>query len=390
MKHRLFAFFLIIPLLLSACQAAPQESDEAPEEIRAVWISCFDWESAAGKTEDAYRALTDATFSLLRTSGFNTAFVHLRAFSDAFYPSKLFPASAYIAGKRGGALEFDPFALMLESARTYGIAVHGWINPFRISNEPDPAQLCDGEPAKNILAAGDPNGRIAVLDNGIYYNPAAPENHALILAGVKEILENYDVAGIHIDDYFYPSEDPAIDRAQYAAYTNAGGDLPLREWRMQAVNTFVAALYDTVKAADPALTVSISPAGSLENNRETLCADVETWLSQPGYADWILPQLYFGFEHDTLPFDALLAEWAALPRDESVRLLCGLGAYKLGKADPYAGGGKTEWIDDPALLARQLESVRANDAYSGFAFFSFSDLLREEAQTGVGAFLALL
>ena len=389
MKHRLFALILIISLLLASCQAAPEESD-APAEIRAVWISCFDWESAEGKSEAAYRALTDAMFSHLRTAGFNTAFVHLRAFSDAFYPSKLFPVSAYLAGERGGKLSFDPFALMLESAAANGIAVHGWINPFRIANDPDPSKLCDGEPAKDLLAAGDPDGRIAVLDNGIYYNPAAPENHALILAGVNEILQTYPVAGIHIDDYFYPSADPAIDRAQYAAYQAAGGKLPLTQWRTQAVNAFVAALYAAVKAADPALTLSISPAGNLENNRQTLCADVETWLSTPGYADWILPQLYFGFSHETLPFDALLAEWAALPRDESVRLLCGLGAYKLGKADPYAGGGKTEWIDDPGLLAHQLEAVRANAAYSGFAFFSYQDLLRDEAQAGVSAFLTRL
>ena len=389
MKHRLFSLLLIIPLLLCSCQAAPEEPPAEPE-IRAVWISCYDWEPVAGKTEADYRARTDAMFSRLRTAGFNTAFVHLRAFSDAFYPSKLFPVSSYLTGERGGKLPFDPFALMLESAAASGIAVHGWINPFRISNDPDPAALCSGEPAKDILASGDPDGRIAVLDNGIYYNPAAPENHALILAGVKEILTNYDVAGMHIDDYFYPSEDPAIDHVQYEAYRAAGGELPLLEWRTQAVNAFVSALYAAVKAQDPAITVSISPAGSLENNRQPLCADVETWLSTPGYADWILPQLYFGFTHETLPFSALLSQWASLPRAENVTLLCGLGAYKLGREDPYAGGGKTEWIDDPGLLARQLEAVRANSAYSGFAFFSYSDLLRAGAQAGVSAMLALL
>lgn len=388
-RFRFFSLFISIALLLTACQAQTPAPSPDPE-IRAIWISCYDWPSAAGKTAADYRALTDAMFDRIRRAGFNTAFVHLRAFSDAFYPSALFPAAAELAGERGGALAFDPFALLLESAAENGIAVHGWINPFRIAHHTDPARLCADEPAKQLLAAGNPGGRIAVLDNGLYYNPACPENHALILAGIKEILENYAVAGIHIDDYFYPSETPEIDRIQYKEYTDAGGTLPLQDWRKVKINTFVSTLYDTVKAADPALIFSISPAGNLGNNRGALCADVDTWLAKPGYADWILPQLYFGFRHASQPFETLLADWAALPRAEGVRLICGLGAYKLGTRDENAGAGANEWRDDPGLLARQLASVRANAAYSGVALFSYGDLLRPAAADGVSAFSAQL
>lgn len=350
-------------------------------ELRGIWISCYDYTSAAEKTRAEYKAVTDKMFKNIKDCGLNTAFVHLRAFSDAFYESEIYPYSAYIAGKEGADLPFDPFEVMLESAEKYGISVHGWINPFRVSTKKDTSLLSSKNPAKAIIDSGNKNGEICILSNGIYYNPSCTENHKRIIDGVREIISKYDIDGIHIDDYFYPSTDEKVDKTQYAQYKADGGTLSLSEWRTANVNAFVSALYSAVKAQDSSLTVSISPAAKLEDNENKHYADVKLWLSHKGYADLIIPQIYFGFEHETLGFEKLLKQWSDLPKHSSVKLACGMAAYKCSTADNYAGTGKKEWQENTDILARQLKSIRKNSNYNGFVVFSYQDLIRTSCKT---------
>ena len=356
---------------------------ETQTELRGIWISCYDYISAAGKTRSEYKAETDKMFKSIADCGFNTAFVHMRAFSDAFYESDIYPYSSFVAGTEGASLPFDPFKVILESAKKYGISVHGWINPFRVSTKNDPSLLSASNPAKKILDGGNSEGEVCILKNGIYYNPACVSNHKLILDGVREILGKYDIDGIHIDDYFYPSTDKSIDSKQYSQYKASGGALSLAEWRRASVNSFVSSLYSTVKATNSNLTVSISPAAQIEKNKNELYADCALWLSSKGYADIIIPQIYFGFEHETLDFQSLLAEWAALPRNPQIKLVCGLAAYKCGKNDAYAGAGSAEWQENTDILARQLKCIRKNKNYSGFVVFSYKDLNRAACKTEI-------
>ena len=200
---------------------------------------------------------------------------------------------------------------------------------------------------------------------------------------MREILGKYDIDGIHIDDYFYPSTDKSIDSKQYSQYKASGGALSLAEWRRASVNSFVSSLYSTVKATNSNLTVSISPAAQIEKNKNELYADCALWLSSKGYADIIIPQIYFGFEHETLDFQSLLAEWAALPRNPQIKLVCGLAAYKCGKNDAYAGTGSAEWQENTDILARQLKCIRKNKNYSGFVVFSYKDLNRAACKTEI-------
>lgn len=360
-----------------------QAPSATASEMRAIWISCYDYTSAAGKTKAQYKSITDGMFRTIKSNGFNTAFVHLRANSDAFYKSDIFPYSKFIAGKEGASLPFDPFAVLLESAKANGISVHGWINPFRVSTQNDVSALSANNPAKKILDSGNADGRVRVLSNGIYYNPASTENHKLILDGVREIIGKYDIDGIHIDDYFYPTTEASFDKDQYDAYRNAGGTLSLSKWRISNVNGFVLSLYTTVKTSDSSLIVSISPSGQIDKTLNEAYADCRHWLSQKGYADIIIPQIYFGFNHQTEGFSKLLNQWASLPRHSSVKLVCGIAAYKCAKSDAYAGTGKNEWTQSTDILARQTKAIRSNKNYSGVAVFSYSDLNRSACKTEI-------
>ncbi len=381
---RIIPFMMIICLLFSSCQLKnedKQQNTDTFEEMRGVWISCYDHISAYAKTKDKYQAETDKMFETIKNCGLNTAFVHLRAFSDAFYKSDIFPYSAYIAGSQGASLPFDPFEVMLESAKKQGISVHGWINPFRISSKTDINALSKDNPAKTILESGNSERKICILDNGIYYNPTCESNHKLIFDGIKEIIKKYDIDGIHIDDYFYPSTDKSIDRNQYEAYLSSGGRLSLSEWRKTNINVFVSSLYSAVKSINSNLIVSISPAAKIENNENELYADCRLWLSEKGYADLIIPQIYFGFNHETLPFTETLEKWGKLERNSSVTLACGIAAYKCDENYSYLNETeRNDWQSRKNNLTLQINSIRENNEYSGFVVFSYSDLISENCK----------
>ncbi len=376
---RTVLLLLIICFLFGGCKIKEADISDFPtvpatepveikDELRGIWISCYDIESAAGKTREEYSAITDEMFRNIGEFGLNTAFVHLRAYSDAFYKSDIFPYSKYIAGKRGAQLDFDPFEVMLESAEKYKISVHAWINPFRISYKNDITELCENEPAYEFIKSK--STAVGILNSGIYYNPANTDAQKLILDGIREIINKYPVDGIHIDDYFYPEDCDTLDEKEYSDYISSGGKLAKDDWRRAAIDSFVSSMYAAVKSVSDSLTVSISPGARTDVNFNTLYADCEKWLNTDGYADCIIPQLYFGFEREEFNFGSLLAEWNSYPRKTDI--VCGLAAYKCGTDE------SDEWLADYNVLAKQLEAVRAVK-WNGFVIFSYSDLLRPEA-----------
>lgn len=371
--------FILLLTVLGGC-AAPSvpvpENTETPvektAELRGIWISCYELEQLPADNDSSFRTAANAMFRAVRDYGLTDVFVHVRPFSDAFYPSKLFPYSKYLSCD--GAPSFDPLAVLLDAAHACGLRFHAWINPFRVSYKTDVDALPDGCPAKQWLTDDDPSNDSAVSvmeDVGIFYAPASPAAHKLICDGVRELL-CYEIDGVHIDDYFYPTTAAAFDRTAYRAYRDKGGALPLAQWRRENINAFVGGLYTLVKQQNPAVCVSISPSANLKKNYDAYYADAALWCRVPGYADLLLPQLYFGFSHDTLPFAETVAQWAALERCDKVRLGGGLAAYKCGTSDRYAGNGASEWIENSDLLSRQVTLLRQTDGFDGFVLFSFA------------------
>ena len=371
---RIVLFAIIICFLFTSCQQKNTDSPSDIPELRGIWIPYYDHISASGKSADEYKAETDKMFELIKSFGFNTAFVHMRAFSDAFYESEIYPYSAFIAESEGADIDFDPFTILLESAKENNISVHGWINPFRISSSGNIDKISISNPAKPLIESK--SDEICILENGIYYNPSCEENHSRIIDGIREIIRKYDVDGIHIDDYFYPSVSKAVDEKQYSEYVSKGGGMTLEEWRTSNINAFVSALYTAVKAENSKLIFSISPSGKTDDNKLIHFADCELWLAGNGYADLIIPQIYFGFEHGTADFTTLLNQWGNFERNKNISLACGIAAYKCGNTDEYALAGKAEWQENTDILARQLSCIRNNPDYNGFVMFAYSDLTR--------------
>lgn len=354
------------------------ESDETigtSDELRAVWVNYNELSMKTyenGGTENDFRAKATKMCENIRADGMNTVILQVRPFCDAFYPSKYFPWSAYLTGTQGAAVEYDPLAVFLECAKAQNLAVQAWINPYRVLPSTDWSLLSPDNPARKWYEAGEID-KLLLTGEGIYLNPASADAQALILNGVREILENYAVSAIHLDDYFYPTTDYTVDADSYARYCAAGGALSQADWRRENVSAFVSALYSAVKAINPQVQVVISPGGDLERNYNTLYADVARWARE-GYIDVLLPQLYYGFENEKKPFESTALEWADLEYADNVSLCFGLAAYKCGKEDAYAGTGAKEWTEHTDILARQVSFCRTLKHCNGFAFFTYSSI----------------
>ena len=300
-------------------------------------------------------------------------------FGDAFYASEYFPWSSYLTGEQGVAPGYDPLSTAIRAAHDAGLQLHAWINPYRVSYQTDIQSLYATNPAR-LMAENGQQMDLLQTESGIYYNPASLAAQQLILNGIREILERYDVDGIHIDDYFYPDDVGDSDAPSYMEYTKGGGTLSLNEWRTANVSALVSGIYSAVKAIDPQILFGISPSGMIDKNKTTYYADVATWGSVKGYCDYLLPQIYFGFAHEEYPFVELLDQWSDLCSLDSVKLYIGLALYKTGGTDVYAGGesAQNEWIDNTNLITRQVQALRQNKRCSGFALFSFGDLFSND------------
>ncbi|MBE6875972.1 MAG: hypothetical protein E7496_04490 [Ruminococcus sp.] len=337
-------------------------------EIRAVWIPVMIYENwMENKSETQFRENVHNAFQNCTDLGLNTVFVHVRAYCDAYYPSELFPSGSYLTG------DYDPLKIMLEEGHQLGLSIHAWINPMRAQSVQKMASLDE----KYLLRQwyDTKNGSYLVNYDGRYYlNPAYPEVRQLIADGITEIMQNYDIDGIHIDDYFYPTPDPEFDRQAFSE--SSAPDLA--EWRRNNCNELIKLLYQTVKENNPEIPFSISPQGNFDINYNQLYADVRLWSSEPGYCDIIIPQIYYGFRNDTCPFAETIQLWA-----ETVtvpKLVIGLGAYKIGYSDQWAGSGQSEFLTDSTVISREVEFVSELDNISGIALYSYTSIFEPEQQ----------
>lgn len=329
--------------------------DEDDDSFIFTWLSYMEIAvSDTVKTESAYNEHMSRLFENMKKAGVTDCFVQVRPFGDALYKSEIFPVSEY--AKKA---DFDVLALILSQAQSYDIKVHAWINPYRL--------------ADNITfkGYGEQSGEIIVTASGRYLNPSADKVRSLIISGVRELLTNYDISGIHIDDYFYPPDMNSADGVQYEQYKKNGGGLSLDSWRRENVSTLLESLYITVKAYGEDKIFSVSPSGDIDKNINQIYADVALWCSEEGYCDIIIPQIYFGFDNEHLPFEETLEKWVEMTDRAKVKLVPALALYKAGREDIYAGKGKDEWQKSSDIISRQVQCLKKHNLTS-FGLYSAS------------------
>lgn len=363
---KILAFVLTICLLLPSFSAYAEDS-----EMRGVWFSYEDYSSQlSGLSESAFTEKAEEICKNLVSNGFNTLIFHVRAFSDAFYNSSYFGYSKYVCGKAGEAPEYDPLKIICQVAHNAGLALHAWINPYRIGALSNVTESSVAYNWKNRFG----NERVCEVNGLWYYNPASKEVRDYIVEGVREIVGNYDIDGIHFDDYFYPTADESFDSASYIA---SGTNLPLNLWRLENINLLIRQTYDNIKAINPNVKFGISPNADIEKDYSQYFADVRLWATEKGYVDYLVPQIYFGYTNSTMPFSKVLKQWSDLCT--TVDLYIGLATYKSGKEDRWAGNGKNEWIENIDICSRQISDIRATSNGKGFMVFCYTPVFSSTA-----------
>ncbi len=347
-------------------------------ETRAIWISYLELNSMlAGGNKAAFVNNFKTACENVKNLNLNTVIVHVRPFSDALYKSDYFPWSHIINGVQGTNPGFDPLEEMVKIAHNAGLKIEAWINPYRIRTSN--MALSNDNPAVK-WAASD---YVVSVGNNKYYNPAYSEVQDLIVNGVVEIVRNYDVDGIHFDDYFYPDPDEDFDKL---AYQTLGNGQTLGDFRRNNVTTLIRKVYNAVKNVNPSVTFGISPQGNNTINYNQQYVDVKT-IVRNGYIDYLCPQIYYGFEHGLSPFDKTVEEFNGYVKGTNVKLYVGMAAYKIGNVDNWAGSGKNEWLTTTDILKRQVLETRKNNNCKGFFLYTyssfFSSSLSEQMKTEI-------
>ena len=222
------------------------------------------------------------------------------------------------------------------------------------------------------------NEKQIVSYNGYYYlNPAYDEVIDLIAKGASEIVSKYNVDGLHIDDYFYPTTEEWFDSE---AYSNSSYS-SLSDFRFANCDKLVSSLYSAVKSANNTALFGVSPQGNVQNNYSYMYADVEKWCSESGYLDYIMPQIYFGFKNSYQPFSDVVTQWDAIAAKGNVPLIVGLSPAKIGSEDTWGGDGKYEWINDKEILKRQLIESSEQKSYGGICLYSYNSIFNADSDT---------
>ena len=382
MRRVVFYLFIIAVFLAAPLAALPRRGETAPAATpaptataeptaaapyRAVWVSYLEWQQVDFSTPETFSGDIAVILDNIRNLGATVVLAQVRPFGDALYPSSYYPFSHLCTGQQGRDPGYDPLALLVQAAHDRGLALEAWVNPYRIQAGLTPA-LCDASPAKL-----HPDW-VKYTDTGAYLDPANTAVRQYIADAVGELCANYDVDGIHFDDYFYPATDPVFDAADYAA---SGTALTQDDWRRENVNALVELCHATARRYG--VRFGVAPVGDPEQNYALQYSDAARWLRQ-GTVDYLMPQLYWGQEYvkdgDTSHSLARLAgAWAALPRAAGVRLYAGLGAYRIGAGDGSDAG--SEWVSGRAL-ADQLNlldrlGVQGAGLYRYASLFDASD-----------------
>lgn len=339
-------------------------------ETRGIFISYIEYmKYFQNKEPNEIKKEINKMIDVIKKNHLTCIYLQVRAFSDSIYHSDIFPFSHTITGIQEDKFSLDILEYFVQVAHKNKLKIHAWVNPYRISNQTDSSFLSSSNPAYQWLNTN----HVKIIENkGIYYNPASNPVKELIVQGIKEIIDNYEVDGILLDDYFYP--DNTIDLENYKEVENT---ISITDFRLSQVNELIFNIYQTIKTKDKNILFGISPDGNIENNYTTHYADIKKWLKEDGYIDYIMPQIYYGFLHDKKPFIKTVNEWKESIHNNT-KLVIALSLYKAGVEDYYAGSTKNEWVNNSNIIKKQIQVIRQIPKCNGFSFFRYDFLLENQ------------
>ncbi len=372
----------------------PQPLPEPPREFRGVWVATvanIDWPSKKTLSAAEQRAEIVRILEMCAQTNLNAVVLQVRPTADAIFPGGPEPWSEFLTGRSGQPPrpEYDPLAEWVKEAHARGIEVHAWFNPFRArhfrAEHPDHATHVSKRRPEWVRS----------YDQYLWLDPGVAEAREHSLAVILDVVNRYDIDGVHLDDYFYPYPKAGVpfpDSAPYNAYRAAGGTLDVAAWRRSNIDSFMRELYTRTKAAKPHIAVGISPFGIWRpgfppgiqgfDAYEQLAADARRWLRE-GWLDYIAPQLYWPIDQAPQSYPRLLDWWIA-NNDQQRHIWVGNYTSRILAADTR----EKSW--EPAEIVNQIAVTRSRDLGPGGASgnIHFSAIALLENRRGIATTLA--
>ncbi len=380
MKRLLITFFILTGILLS----------QPKHEFRAAWIATvynIDWPSStspASQKSQLIRILDE-----MEAANMNAAVLQVRPACDVFYDSEIEPWSNWLTGTEGQAPDpyYDPLEFAIQEAHKRNIELHAWFNPYRakkgakngiteehvFNKHPDwilgvDSQSNDGLSKYNYYGMESMIGAPQTATDYIL-NPGLPQVRDYVVSVIMEVVNNYDVDGVHMDDYFYPySGISNEDQNTFSEYDRGFTDIG--DWRRDNINLLIEAMHDSIKAVKPHVKFGMSPFGIWKSGipagiygldaYSTLYCDARAWL-RGNYIDYLAPQLYWPFGGST-DYKKLMPWWAEQSGKYGRHLYTGNGAYRIN-----------DW--SAGEMPRQLRYNRIKDHCLGNIYYNVSSLL---------------
>ena len=387
--------FLLLALLMGTITHA----ENPKHEFRATWLTTgfgIDWPKT--KNVEQQKKTLCNIFNALQRGNMNAACLQVRSFCDAIYQSSYEPWSDVLTGTRGQDPGYDPLAFAIEEAHKRGIELHVWVNPFRVTSSGtlDTTDLVWKNAGQWIIKYNNSSFKGQIID------PGYPEAREYVHKVMMEIVTNYDIDGILMDDYFYAyggtySED-ANSKALYKPSNVKDMDKDGStddDWRRANVDSVIYNLYKALQEVKPwvrfgmgipgnwsmksgaASAYGISlPAGisAMESYDYLYCNAIE-WAKQ-GWVDYLNPQIYWSTQSKRQDYDVLCEWWAKtvcenfsdkLPDGKRVHFYASQAAYAVTDSD----AGLSGYGDGVLEIQRQIDANRLNlsSGYTGSVFF---------------------
>jgi len=358
---------LLLPLIALVFALAVWSQVEAVEtegsEIRALWVV-----RTTLTSPEKIRTMVNAAAN----NGFNTLIVQVRGRGDAYYKSRNEPRAVELKDQPDS---FDPLALTLAEAHKRGLKVHAWINTSLLANldalpaaanhvynrHPEwlavpkavAAELYEMSPTNPLyrqkIVEWSKNNRAEL--EGVYTGPANPKVREHIYKIWMDILENYEVDGLHFDYVRFASPDfdhsrtslnnfrkwlePQITSGEREEIKGSLKQNPLfmvdkypdkfANFQRSQVTNLVDRIYRAVKKRRPGVTVSASVFANDENAYTRRFQDWHNWLEM-GILDVACPMAY---STDTAIFQKQIESASTVARVSGRRVWAGIGAYRI-------------------------------------------------------------
>lgn len=341
--YLLIVFSFLILFNLSA-QPAPKY------EVRAAWITAvygLDWPRTKATTPAGIQKQKEELVEILdklKEANFNTVLFQARTRGDVLYKSDIEPYNSILTGKSGKDPGYDPLAFAIEECHKRGMECHAWMVTIPLGGRKHVASL-----GKQSVTRRQP--KICVPYKREYFlNPGNPKTKEYLMSLVKEVVERYDVDGVHFDYLRYPER--AFRFPDSYDYRKYGNGRSLDQWRRDNITEILRYIYKGVKQLKPWVKVSTCPVGKYRdtsrysskgwNAFHVVHQDVQGWLGE-GIQDQIYPMMYFRGN----AFYPFALDWQEQSNGRHV--VPGLGVYFL---HPSEG----DWSLDE--IQRQINFIR--------------------------------